>query len=547
MFAFHLFLSLSCLIDRTLSMDNARDTVRQASEALPITRSIRSYDFILALHYDELSREKTITLFERLLEDSQESESALSYVQPLFANDDASTLQMTKEEFTSFAGNCILWKDTKPKVEHCRTDDMMQSKSQYTTRYVLFCCSSEHGTDNRWLSFNGIKIETHDSDTSQRTVEEYSEKLEEIQDESIREFRFVQNPKMPDEMDSSFAARAIRDLQDNLENVQFIRDEFQSQMDEFGADSGSWTKEQLKIIEKRPAQREISQKKFSEHMKCRFVNAGEEIKRTSRFKEGDMRQKLECCDLILRELTEEKATVFNRMPLGLAGTVENPEQIARSQTQSAEFAEFLENVRMAQRDLFEIKQRSSAIPDTLDERMLDPVVGSDDLCIRLEKAENELLRQSEEYGQQILVIACTAGGVFVLIAIIFVVWRRNYNNKKDKDLKHALKAQSERIMIEGEPLPVIPSAHANRLGVHEHPAVRDQFGMNEVFDVTAGEGEDLVRIARPLETAGAERKLSEELLDIQPIYHDQEGVQASMAQRTSTPGATPGEDQPNII
>ena len=45
-----------------------------------------------------------------------------------------------------------------------------------------------------------------------------------------------------------------------------------------------------------------------------------------------------------------------------------------------------------------------------------------------------------------------------------------------------------------EPVPVIPSVHANRLGVHEHPAVRDVFGMKEPWNVTPGEGFHVARI-----------------------------------------------------
>ena len=47
-----------------------------------------------------------------------------------------------------------------------------------------------------------------------------------------------------------------------------------------------------------------------------------------------------------------------------------------------------------------------------------------------------------------------------------------------------------------------------------------KFGMNEIEKVTAKDGCDLVRIARPLETAGAERKLSEELFGFEPIISD---------------------------
>ena len=68
----------------------------------------------------------------------------------------------------------------------------------------------------------------------------------------------------------------------------------------------------------------------------------------------------------------------------------------------------------------------------------------------------------------------------------------------------------------------------------------EKYGMSEIYDVTAGEGDDLVRIARPLETAGASRKLSEELLDIQPIYQDQEGRKPSELHRTSHGGTEGG-------
>ena len=50
-----------------------------------------------------------------------------------------------------------------------------------------------------------------------------------------------------------------------------------------------------------------------------------------------------------------------------------------------------------------------------------------------------------------------------------------------------------------------------------------KFGMNEIDKVTSKENADLVRIARPLETAGAERRLSEELFGIHPIISDGNG------------------------
>ena len=79
---------------------------------------------------------------------------------------------------------------------------------------------------------------------------------------------------------------------------------------------------------------------------------------------------------------------------------------------------------------------------------------------------------------------------------------------------------------------------------HRPPVLVDEcekYGMGEIYNVTAGEGSDLVRIARPLETAGASRKLSEALLDIQPIYQDQEGRESWGLHGTSY-GGTEGGD-----
>ncbi len=85
--------------------------------------------------------------------------------------------------------------------------------------------------------------------------------------------------------------------------------------------------------------------------------------------------------------------------------------------------------------------------------------------------------------------------------------------------------QIRRMRIEDKKVPVVPgpSPHAHRLGRNEHADVRDKFGMNEVFDVTAGAGKNLVRLARPLVTRGAEIKRNEERWGIQPIIRRKEG------------------------
>ena len=76
---------------------------------------------------------------------------------------------------------------------------------------------------------------------------------------------------------------------------------------------------------------------------------------------------------------------------------------------------------------------------------------------------------------------------------------------------------------------------------HSLDELHHKFGMNEIVNVTAKEGADLVRIARPLETAGEERKLSEELLGIKPIISDGTGGTKRSTTNPSTTG-TKGEE-----
>ena len=55
-------------------------------------------------------------------------------------------------------------------------------------------------------------------------------------------------------------------------------------------------------------------------------------------------------------------------------------------------------------------------------------------------------------------------------------------------------AQSQMFKEPHALVPVVPSAHAGRLGVHENPAVRDVFGMPKHWDVTPGEGFHVARV-----------------------------------------------------
>ena len=140
---------------------------------------------------------------------------------------------------------------------------------------------------------------------------------------------------------------------------------------------------------------------------------------------------------------------------------------------------------------------------------------------------NAALQRSEN---NVVVVLCSGGAVLTVVFILWAVIHYKSLSATSQKAERAHREQRAMLLKANEALPVMPS-HADRLGVNEHPAVRDQFGMKEVFNVTAGEGKDLVRIARPLETAGAERKLSEELMNIQPmIAASSEGVQSTVTQ-----------------
>ena len=135
-----------------------------------------------------------------------------------------------------------------------------------------------------------------------------------------------------------------------------------------------------------------------------------------------------------------------------------------------------------------------------------------------------------------IVIVCTVTGAswVVLLGVVWLVFRK---------WKAKLVEENEKRVDSHAEIKVIPGKLRNN-----RPAILvdegDKFGLNEIDDVTAGEGADLVNIARPLETAGgqdsiisvmgAERKLSEELLDIQPICQDQEGRKGSELHGRST-------------
>ena len=158
------------------------------------------------------------------------------------------------------------------------------------------------------------------------------------------------------------------------------------------------------------------------------------------------------------------------------------------------------------------------------------------------KTEIDQIRiEHQQALNQIIVIACTCtGGLgIILVIIVCLVLRCKAKKKRRNQNVHCETA------VEG--VEVYVDHTVSRGKVQSRPPILvdkcNKYGMNEIDDVTAGEGADLVRIARPLETAGASRKLSEALLNIQPIYQDQEGQRSAELGGTANAASPEGDHE----
>ena len=159
------------------------------------------------------------------------------------------------------------------------------------------------------------------------------------------------------------------------------------------------------------------------------------------------------------------------------------------------------------------------------------------------QAENEDQRrnyedlQEQQYWKVIGIVCVSTGGLAFVFGVVFLGIRCKWRGSTTTTDEEQYIPNDEQIYAGDVVIP-------GKLENNRPPILVDEcekFGLHEIYDVTAGEGGDLVRIARPLETAGGARKLSEELLNIQPIYQDEEGRVPSKLHGTS-PGGTKGGD-----
>ena len=127
-----------------------------------------------------------------------------------------------------------------------------------------------------------------------------------------------------------------------------------------------------------------------------------------------------------------------------------------------------------------------------------------------EERETLKTEKENEKHDQMMMFMYIGGGSLVVFAIFFAVWRWRANKSASEDMECELNAQLKRVKEPHPLVPEYPSAHANRLGVHEHPAVRDVFGMKEPWDVTPGEGFHVSRITKGGKTPGTIREGTDE-------------------------------------
>ena len=155
-------------------------------------------------------------------------------------------------------------------------------------------------------------------------------------------------------------------------------------------------------------------------------------------------------------------------------------------------------------DESKLKQQIADLENALDQSTDALNQATEDHQKQKEELEAELASLSErletekekEKHDLMMMVMYIGGGSLVAFAISIAVWRWRANKSASELMEYELNAQLRRVKEPHPLVPLVPSAHANRLGVHEHPAVRDVFGIKEPWDVTPGEGFHVRRITK---------------------------------------------------
>ena len=142
-----------------------------------------------------------------------------------------------------------------------------------------------------------------------------------------------------------------------------------------------------------------------------------------------------------------------------------------------------------------------------------------------EEMKTESCKKTRENDHILGIASCCVGAVLLVIGYFVVAMRWRAEEEHNEEMEGELIAQSQWMKKPHPLVPVVPSAHAGRLGVHENPAVRDVFGMPKHWDVTPGEGFHVSRVTSDGSTPGTTRgtRKSSVVLDVKE--EDVEGAE----------------------
>ena len=133
--------------------------------------------------------------------------------------------------------------------------------------------------------------------------------------------------------------------------------------------------------------------------------------------------------------------------------------------------------------------------------------------------EQEAHESLKENHQKMMMVGGAVGlGLVFLIVMLVVVICCMRGRKKDTS-KREIEGIVPKVQQRNERRTPVLRSRSQTLQKQRH-----KFGMNEIFKVTPRNEGDLVKIARPLETASGERRLSEELFGIKPVIMDRNGL-----------------------
>ena len=221
--------------------------------------------------------------------------------------------------------------------------------------------------------------------------------------------------------------------------------------------------------------------------KYNVIQLEEEFQRQMSRQLNDLLQKNEDLTRNVKDLSSNLEATNQQISELEAETSKQRAQIDEQQKQKNVVDQHVTDLEL---ELRTMKDENTRFKDELEEYKQQNVEQKHEL----EAREKEIIEAEQDRDHWTMISAYIVGGVSVVIGfIIFQLARRTYKEMAE-DMEWQMNEQ-RKIMKEPHPLvPVFPSVHANRLGVHEHPAVRDVFGMKEHWDVTPGEGFHVSRV-----------------------------------------------------